>query len=83
MATILLSLMLKELLDTDDLVINSLAVQFTQDQIQDVLNFQQKWQWVSYVVLPLLLLLKVGIIAAILDVGCFFFDREIKYKHLV
>jgi len=32
--------------------------------------------------LPLLLIIKVSIIALILDVGCFFFDKEIMYKKL-
>ena len=36
----------------------------------------------AYLLLPLLLIIKISIIALILDVGCFFFDKEIKYKKL-
>jgi len=81
--TFFLSYFSKILLNTDDLVINSLAEQLTKSQIQEALNFQQKWQWLGYTIIPLLLLLKVSIIAAIIDVGCFFFDKEIKYKRLL
>jgi len=72
----------KELLNTEELVINSLAEQLTTKQIEKALNFQQKWEWIAYLLLPLLLIIKISIIALILDVGCFFFDKEIKYKKL-
>ena len=80
--TFILSSSTKELLNTDDLIINSLAEQLTSEQIQDFLNISKKWEWISYIFLPILLLLKISIIAAILDAGCFFFGKEIKYKKL-
>ena len=72
----------KELLNTEELVINSLAEQLTTKQIEKTLDFQQKWEWIAYLLLPLLLIIKVSIIALILDVGCFLFGEEIKYKKL-
>lgn len=72
----------KIILNTNELLINSLAEQFTQAQIAEAVNSQQKWQWLGYAIIPLLLLLKISIIAAILDAGCFFFEKEIKYKKL-
>lgn len=72
----------KEILNTDKLVINSLLEQLTNEKIEEVLSARDKWQWISYIILPLILLLKVSIIAAILDAGCFFFNKDIKYKTL-
>ncbi|WP_340075575.1 hypothetical protein [Leptobacterium sp. I13] len=63
-------------------MVESLSDRFTREQVENILNFQQKWEWIGYVFLPILLLLKIAIIAAIIDVGCFFFDKEIKYKKL-
>ncbi len=80
--TIVLGFLSQEILKTDQLVINSLAERLTNDQIQDALNFKQKWQWINYVLLPLLLLIKISCIAAILDIGCFLFSQEIKYSRL-
>lgn len=80
--TLLFSLLSKELLNADELTVNSLENQFTREQIISFLDVQKKWQWVGYALIPLLLLLKISIIAAILDAGCFFFDKEIKYKRL-
>ncbi|MBT8244550.1 hypothetical protein [Winogradskyella sp.] len=81
-ATILFSFITKATLNTDKLILNSLADQFTQEQIFLILNYKKKWEWLSYAFIPLFLLIKTSIIAAILDVGCFFFGKEIKYKKL-
>ena len=78
----LLGLISKNLLKLDDLLINTLAEQFSYEQIQETLDFQKKWRWLGYLFMPLIVLLKVSIIAAILDIGCFFFEKNIKYKQL-
>tara|TARA_R110002050_G_scaffold300061_1_gene467541 strand:+ start:1441 stop:2073 length:633 start_codon:yes stop_codon:yes gene_type:complete len=72
----------KELLGSLKLMVNSLSEQLTQDQIKDFIKLKEKWEWLSYLIIPALLLLKISIIAAVLDAGCFFFDKEIKYKKL-
>ena len=69
-------------MNTNELVIDSLAEQLTNNQIEEVLGFKKNWEWVSYFLFPLFLILKISIIAAIIDVGCFFFEKEIKYKKL-
>lgn len=71
-----------KLLNSNKLLVDSLIEQFPTDQVQELLTFQQKWEWLTYVILPLLLLLKIAIITAILDLGCFLFNKEIKYKKL-
>lgn len=73
---------LNELLNTKEFVINNLADHFTQVQLEKALNLQKKWEWLGYVFIPILLLIKISIIASIIDVGCFFFGKEIKYKKL-
>jgi len=80
--TILLSLLSKELLNTNDLVISSLAEQLTNEQISEVVGVQKKWEWLGFIIIPIILLLKTSVIAAIIDAGCFFFDKEIKYKKI-
>ncbi len=77
-----ISFLSKEILKTDELLLNSLAEQLTQEQIQNALNFREKWQWVTYIIIPLLLLIKISVIALLLDLGAFFFNQEIKYKKL-
>ncbi|WP_343795961.1 hypothetical protein [Gaetbulibacter jejuensis] len=67
-------------LDTEQLLYNSLLEQLTQEQIEDILGLKKKQLLVSYFILPLFLLIKTSIIAAILNTGYFLFGKEIKYK---
>ncbi|MGB1232447.1 MAG: hypothetical protein ACPG5M_09425 [Winogradskyella sp.] len=82
MLLLLSSMISKEILNTNNLMISSLAEQFSKEQIEDLIGFQKKWEWLSYVLLSLIILIKTSIIAAILDIGCFFFSKQIKYKEL-
>ena len=78
--TLIFGIISKNLLNANDLLINSLSEQLSYSQIEEFLDFQGKWEWISYVLIILMLFLKISIISAILDVGCFFFSKEIKYK---
>ena len=80
--TLLLGFFSELILNTEILFINSLAESLTYDKLQEIVEFKDKWKWIGYIAVPLLLLIKISIIAAILDIGCFFFEKEIKYKKL-
>lgn len=69
-----------ELLRTNEIIYNSLAEQLTQDQIEETLKFKEKWDWLNNVFIPILLFIKIGLIAAIIDLGAFLFNKKIKYK---
>jgi hypothetical protein len=79
-----LSYLSKVLLNTDELVISSLADQLTTDQLNNALDFKEKWQWIGYLFIPIITLIKVSLIVLILDIGLLFFDEldEIKYNKL-
>jgi hypothetical protein len=83
---VFLSIVLAEvyqiILNVDGLFISSLAEQFSYEQILKATNTQKKWEWISYLFILVLSLLKISIISAVLDIGCFFFEKEIKYKKL-
>jgi hypothetical protein len=70
------------LLEYDTILSNSLSDQLTQEQLLDYLRFRKDLEWVGYIVMPIILFIKLSMIAAIIDVGCFFFEKEIKYKKL-
>ena len=80
--TIFLSYCSKEILNTDELIINSFAEKLSSEQVIKTLESKEKWRFLSYIILSILLLLKTSIIAVILDAGCLFFGKEIKYKKL-
>jgi ABC-type bacteriocin/lantibiotic exporter with double-glycine peptidase domain len=72
--TILLSYISSEFLNVYDLTLNSLAEQITRKELENLIDARQKWQWIGYLLIPLLLLIKITLISGVLDIGCFFFD---------
>ncbi|MBZ9786897.1 hypothetical protein LB456_05445 [Psychroflexus sp. CAK57W] len=72
----------QELLKTEILLAETLLEQFTRDQVLEVINFNRKWEWITYILLPIVLLLKIAMIAKIIDVGVFFMDKKISYNKL-
>ena len=69
-------------LNYDQLLYNSLAEKLTSNQINNFLNLQQKWQWVSYAFVPVFLLIKTSLIASVLYIGVFFSNNDVSFKSI-
>lgn len=72
----------KYLLDINSLVYDSLSQQFAHELIDDAFNEIRKWQLIGYLLIPFLLFVKTHLIAGILGIGAFLFDKEISHKKL-
>jgi hypothetical protein len=71
----------KYTLNFDKLLYNSLAESLSSNQIEEILNLQQKWHWVGYVFLPVFIFLKTIIITSVIYIGVFFFNKvEVTFK---
>lgn len=82
-AIILLTEITNRMLDFKGLLYNSLSEQFTQKQIQHIFEFQDKWQWLGYFFVPIMILIKTSLIAGTLYVGTFFLSRvQVTFKQL-
>lgn len=79
---IVLSITNKEVLNYHQLLLNSLSEQLTNNQIEDSLDFQEKWELLGYALIPLSILIKTFLISSIIDAGCFLFDKKIEYKKI-
>ena len=77
---IVISEITKLLLNYDKLIYNSLSEQLTSEQVSHFFALQKKWQWIGYIFLPVLVLLKTLIIATILFIGLFFFNIKLKFN---
>lgn len=81
--TYFLGYILNILLRGDELLLNTLAGQLSANQIEEYLNFQKKWQWVSFVIIPIIFLIKISFIASFLYLGTFFFSKvKVTFKQL-
>lgn len=72
----------KELLGSEQLLYASLADQLTTEQIQEVIRMNNLWGWIYYLILPLILYLKIVLIATTLAIGIMFIDTKIKFSQL-
>lgn len=75
--------LLKYLLNFDKLLLDSLAEKMLSSQISQFFESQERWQWISYIFVPLYVLLKIIIITSIVYIGTFFFSKkQIAYKDI-
>lgn len=81
--SILSSLILKELLNLNKLFYSSLSEQFTTKQIEQYLEFQNKWHWLTYSFVPVIFLIKTLLISCIINIGTFFLSKiPITFKQI-
>ncbi len=73
----------KLLLNENELLANYLFDFLSTNKIEEVFEIRKKWEWLYYLSIPILLLIKVAVIAVILDIGIFFFEKKIKYRSLL
>jgi hypothetical protein len=73
----------KSILHLEKMSYNTLAENLTDEELQNYVDLKDKWQWISYVFVPLILLIKTTLTASILYIGTFFFSKiEITFKAL-
>ncbi|AGC76591.1 hypothetical protein LX97_01251 [Nonlabens dokdonensis] len=73
----------EKLLDTQQLVYSSLSEQLTKERLTTQIKVINEWKLIRYFLIPFLLIIKVSLIAAIIDMGCFLFNKKIRYKNLL
>jgi len=80
--TIMLGILSKTALDGNNLVVEYLSNYYTQSQIENMLNFQHKFELIGYLLIPILLFIKISLISVILDGGCFFIGKKLKFSEV-
>lgn len=82
-ALILSAVITNNILNFKGLLYNSLSEQLTSKQIESFFEFQDKWQWVGYAIVPLIVLSKTSLIASTLYIGTFFLSKgAVTFKQL-
>lgn len=81
---ILLTFLLGEMaiyyLDLNRLIYKDLSEQLTLQQIEAYFETKNRWAWLGYLVMPVLLFLKITFIAWVLAIGGFFNDTDLSHK---
>lgn len=67
------------LIFTESYYYSALGSQLNTERIAVIIEMSRKLQWLSYLILPLLLLLKCVLIAGVIFSGLFLFDKKISF----
>jgi len=67
---------------TQEVYYNTLGEQMTYERIKDYLALQEKWAWLTYLFLPLILALQAFLAAFALNVGALFADVKVPFGQL-
>lgn len=70
------------LLVSDKLFFNTFAEQLTYEQIKKLISNSEKWELLGYVLVPLLVALKITLVATCLSIGLFFITNRFNFKDL-
>ncbi len=81
---ILLSEITNYLLDYNKLIYDSLAEKLTSYQLEGVFDFKNKWQWVTYILITILLFFKSLLISSVLYISVFFKSKvNVEFKQIL
>ncbi|RUT68236.1 hypothetical protein D0817_22160 [Flavobacterium cupreum] len=80
--SIVIAEIFKKVIHFDNSLCNSLSEQLTSKQIENFIGFQKKWHWIYYMFIPVILLIKTLLIAALLYTGLTISDRDLKFYRL-
>jgi hypothetical protein len=64
---------------TENVIYNSYAEQLSFDRIEEIIDEQNKYSWIGYSIIPILLAIKFFLVACCLVVGTLFFDLKLKF----
>ena len=71
-----------EVLITKEIYYQTFGEQVALDRIDELFEFREKWKWIGYVIVPLMLLFKISLVAVSLNIGTLFAGYKIGYKKL-
>ena len=78
----LLTWVTKTMLISDTLYFNTLADQLTYEQIEEFIARGKQWEWLSYVLIPLIYLIKFSLVALVLSLGLWLVTGRYEFKRL-
>ncbi|EJG01344.1 hypothetical protein [Flavobacterium sp. F52] len=71
-----------KIINLKDLLHHFLIDFLSVDQINSYFEFQDKWHWLIYLYIPLIILIKTSVISLIIYIGLFLLSKETKYNQL-
>ena len=64
----------------EKMLFNSFYEQVSINRIKSMMYSREKWQWIGYAIVPLVLIIKWFLVAIVLDVGALLLEVKLKFK---
>lgn len=81
-SAILITYFTANTLVSEELYFNNFGEQMNYDQIRSFIDLQYKYQWVTYLILPVIYILKLSLLTLVLLAGTIFWNIRISFKKL-
>lgn len=82
-STLCVLFIMKQLLPINELILDNYTKTVGIDRASELIQKQEKWQWLEYAILPLIILIRTHITAFLLYIGSTFFNYKFTYKKCV
>ncbi len=80
--TVILTFTINFLFLKEGLFYQSFGEQLAVDRIAKMFEMSQKWQWISYIIVPIDILVRVSFSAICLYIGCFLANSQVRFREL-
>lgn len=81
-ANIVLTFSLNYLLVDDNLIFNEYSSQLSYERIKEILELNEKYKYITFLLIPLIYILKFSVITIILTIGFFFLNDKLEFKKI-
>lgn len=79
---VLFSVILNEFIIKDNLYYQTLGEQLARERIEEFLEFKHKWDWMAYLIIPVILFFKFLFVALCLETGSIFQGYKTSFKQM-
>lgn len=81
--TISYILLIKIVVNEDVMIYDSISKMYNQNEAKYIYDFQKKWEWLTYILIVLMLFIKGTMISSILYIGAFFLSTtKVTFRQL-
>ncbi len=80
--SLLLTFAIPYLFLTNNLYYQSFGEQLSADRISQLIDLSQKWQWVGYLLIPLIVLVRISFTALSLYIGFYISEHPVPFRKL-
>ena len=79
---VLLTFSINYLFLSEGIFYQSFGEQLAVDRIDKLFKMSQKWEWLGYIFIPIIVLIRVSFTAICLYIGCFLTNSQIRFREL-